>query len=234
MLGSRDWPTWHMSILQRPAMLLCTAWSCMPTHLGAQFIKARDCARPASVSHIQASPYSNLANQQHARSALPCPAACSPALNGAQAHVHLCRWIDEHCGWQAELQASSSDPRQALREYTITALTSGVRHAGSNIWSKIFVEVAGCGCDSGPQLLLSPGGQFQPGRVDTVTVQLKDLGQLEAVELWGSSHARVAPAWHLDMIVVVDGATGARSPPSLTSPHHGCMIWDVLMLTHDT
>lgn len=36
------------------------------------------------------------------------------------------RWIDEHSGWRADLQASAADPRLALRNYTITAITSEV------------------------------------------------------------------------------------------------------------
>ena len=120
------------------------------------------------------------------------------------------RWVDEKCGWELDLIASQSDPRNSLLEYTITAMTSPVRHAASKIWTKIFVELAGQNNESGPQLLLLPGGQFTPGRNDTLTVQLRDLGELKSVELWGGSHARAAAAWHVDMLVVTESSTSAR------------------------
>lgn len=85
-----------------------------------------------------------------------------------------------------------------------------VRHAAAQIWTKIFVELTGRDGVSGPQLLLSPGSNFTPGRVDSISAQLQNLGELEAVELWGSSHARAAAAWHLDMIVVDDSFSGTR------------------------
>ena len=85
-----------------------------------------------------------------------------------------------------------------------------VRHAAAQVWTKIFIELLGQDGESGPQLLLSPGELLTPGRVDSATVQLRDLGDLEKVELWGSSHSRAAAAWHLDMVVVDDGTSGKR------------------------
>lgn len=122
----------------------------------------------------------------------------------------ICRWIDEGCGWRAELPASTSDPRSALRDYTITAITSGVRHAAAQIWTKVSIELTGDQGQTGPQVLLAPGGSFTPFKEDSSSVQAKDLGELQSIEIWGGSHARAAAAWHLDMIVVADGTSGAR------------------------
>ncbi|KAK9809624.1 hypothetical protein WJX73_008749 [Symbiochloris irregularis] len=119
-------------------------------------------------------------------------------------------WNNEHGRWTVDSHANLADPRKAEREYVITALTSEVRHTAAKIWSKVFIEITGSIKGSGPQLLLNPGDELSPKRVDSVTLQLDNLGELEKIEIYGSSHAKSATAWHLDMVYVDDSATGTR------------------------
>lgn len=113
-----------------------------------------------------------------------------------------------------------TSPNKLLSDYTIEFWTSDVKHAGTD--ARVTVELKGVGRDmhgresaapvtSGKVEVPSSQEDFEVGGHDTMTLQLRQLGDIrELVLSHDGQHADARSKWHVFKVLVTDVSTKAR------------------------
>eukprot|EP00775_Hariotina_reticulata_P001782 gene1782-2116_t len=113
------------------------------------------------------------------------------------------RWlaVDEADGsTHVTLTPGGTEAATSLRKYHVHVYTSDLRGAGTD--ANVFIIMHGSdGINSGQMKLENSKNNFERGAHDVFLLELLDLGELSALDVWHDNKG-LAAGWHLEQVVV--------------------------------
>lgn len=83
--------------------------------------------------------------------------------------------------------------------YRITVATGCVKKAGTD--ANVYITLFGTQDNSGERLLDNSEDNFEKGKIDTFSIEMSDLGDLEKVRIRHDNSGK-NPGWFLEKIVI--------------------------------